>query len=151
MSARDPLASRVIDVVYSHPEAEAPSWENSFSERFPTPSLAPPLFVIPVPGESGGILGVGDSVCVVLTRFGVGGLLLLPGRGAGRDVIARVGDAGARGNRPRGGDVAWAGDALQGSDIIQICRACYRITALWQGVLSDDLHHVIASQAADIA
>ena len=71
--------------------------------------------------------------------------------GAGRDVIARVGDAGARGNRPRGGDVAWAGDALQGSDIIHIFCTCYRITALWQGVLSDDLHHVIASQAADIA
>jgi hypothetical protein len=112
--------------------------------------LAQP-FLIPVPGESAGFFGVGDSVCVVLTRFGVEGRVLSSGRGVGRDVIARAADAGGRRDRPGGRDVAWAGSAFQGADSIHIFRAHYRITALSRGVLSDDLHHVIASQAADIA
>ena len=87
-----------------------------FFRAIPDAKSCAPLFVIPAPGESGGILGVGDSVCVVLTRFWVCGLLLLPGRGAGRDVIARVGDAGLGGTGPGAG--MWPGPEMPLKDLI---------------------------------
>ena len=122
-----------------------------FFRAIPDAKSCAHLFVIPVPGESGGdSWGWRFCLCGFDAIWG-GGLGVIARSRGGAGCYRAGGGCGGSGQPAPGGDVAWVGDALQGADTIHIFCTCYRITALWQGVLSDDLHHVIASQAADIA